>query len=355
MLRLLDKNSGVLNKMRSNVSAITIDPRQGENERWGDPHDDLTEARRVLTLEANALEKLAENIDNSFEQAITLLMQVQGRVILLGVGKSGHIAHKIASTFSSTGTPAFFVHPNEASHGDLGMITLQDVLIILSLSGETAELSDTINYAKRFNIPFIAITYKAESTLAKAAYTTLLLPPSPEACPMGLAPTTSTTLMLALGDALAVTLLKRKGFSEKDFKKFHPGGLLGRKLLHVSDIMRVYEDLPLVLKGTPMSDALVEMTEKGFGCIGVLDKAKKLVGIITDGDLRRHMNPSFLSQRVEDVMTPSPKTIFSSSFAAEALGVMNRQSITNLFVLDEATNALVGLLRLHDCLREGIA
>jgi len=341
--------------MRSNVSAITVDPRQNENDRWGDTHDDLTEARRVLTLEANALEKLAHSLDASFEQAITLLMQVQGRVILSGIGKSGHIANKIASTFSSTGTPAFFVHPSEASHGDLGMITSQDVLIVLSFSGETAELSDTINYAKRFNIPFIAITHKAASTLAKAAHTTLLLPSASEACPMGLAPTTSTTLMLALGDALAVTLLKRKGFSEKDFKKLHPGGLLGRKLLHVIDIMRVYEELPLVLQGTPMSDALVEMTEKGFGCIGVLDTAQKLVGIITDGDLRRHMNASLLSQRVEDIMTASPKTIFSSSFAAEALGLMNRQSITNLFVLDETRNELVGLLRLHDCLRAGIA
>ncbi len=341
--------------MRSNVSAITVDPRQDENEPWSDPHDDLTEARRVLTLEASALEHLSESLDSSFEQAISLLMQAQGRVILSGIGKSGHIANKIASTFSSTGTPAFFVHPSEASHGDLGMITLQDVLIILSLSGETAELSDTINYAKRFNIPLIAITHKTESTLAKSAHTTLLLPSFPEACPMGLAPTTSTTLMLALGDALAVTLLKRKGFSEKDFKNLHPGGLLGRKLLHVVDLMRLYEELPLVFQETLMSDALMEMTEKGFGCIGVLDATKKLVGIITDGDLRRHMNPSFLSQRVEEVMTPSPKTILASAFAAEALGIMNRQSITNLFVLDEATSELVGLLRLHDCLRAGIA
>lgn len=340
--------------MRSNVSAIPVDPCQEDNTAWG-LHDDLAEARRVLTLEASALEKLSHSLDGSFAQAVNLLTQVQGRVILSGIGKSGHIANKIASTFSSTGTPAFFLHPSEASHGDLGMLTLQDVLVILSLSGETAELSDTLNYAQRFNIPFIAITHKAESTLAKAAHTTLLLPPCPEACPMGLAPTTSTTLMLALGDALAVTLLRRKGFSEIDFKKLHPGGLLGRKLLHVADLMRVYEELPLVLRDTLMSDALMEMTEKGFGCIGVLDTTKKLVGIITDGDLRRHMNPSFLSQRVEEVMTPSPKTILSSAFAAEALGVMNRQSITNLFVLNESTNELVGLLRLHDCLRAGVA
>ena len=319
------------------------------------PQDDLTEARRVLNLEAEALRHLAQNLNESFEGAIDLLMQTKGRVILSGIGKSGHIANKIASTFSSTGTPAFFIHPSEASHGDLGMITQQDILIILSLSGGTAELFDMINYAKRFDVPFIAITQKAESVLSKEARYTLILPSSPEACPMGLAPTTSTTLMLALGDALAVTLLKRKEFSENDFKKLHPGGRLGRKLLHVSDIMRPYEDLPLVSKDTLMSEALIIMTEKGFGCIGVLGDKSNLLGIVTDGDLRRHMSSSLLSQKVEEVMTPSPKTIFASSFAVEALGLMNRKAITNLFVLEQATGHLVGLLRLHDCLREGLA
>ncbi len=319
------------------------------------PQDDLVEARRVLNLEAEALLQLAQSLGGSFKGALDLLMQTKGRVILSGIGKSGHIANKIASTFSSTGTPAFFIHPSEASHGDLGMITLEDTLIMLSLSGETAELANMINYAKRFDIPIIAITCKADSLLSKAALYTLLLPSFSEACPMGLAPTTSTTLMLALGDALAVTLLKRKGFSEKDFKNLHPGGRLGRKLLHVFDMMRPYKELPLVLKGTLMSEALVVMTEKGFGCIGVLEDEKKLIGIITDGDLRRHMSPLLLSQKVESVMTPSPKTIFSSSFAVEALGFMNRKSITDLFVLEETTNQLVGLLRLHDCLREGLA
>lgn len=319
------------------------------------PHNDLIEAQRVLNLEANALHELAQNLNESFEQTIDLLINTHGRVILSGIGKSGHIANKIASTFSSTGTPAFFVHPSEASHGDLGMITPADILIILSLSGDTAELSDMINYAKRFNIPLVAMTRKPDSVLAKAAHYTLLLPHSPEACPMGLAPTTSTTLMLALGDALAVALLKRKGFSERDFKKLHPGGRLGHKLLQVQDIMRPYEELPLVLPNTLMSEALVIMTTKGFGCIGVLDNAKKLIGIVTDGDLRRHMSPSLLSQYVAEIMTPSPKTIFASSFAAEALGFMNRSSITNLFVLEESSHELVGLLRLHDCLREGIA
>ncbi len=318
--------------------------------------EDIAEGKRVLFLEAEALEHLANSLDDAFEKAIALLCATKGRVILAGIGKSGHIANKIASTLSSTGTPAFFLHPSEASHGDLGMIALQDVLVVLSLSGETAELSDLIHYAKRFQIPLIAITQKKESLLAKAATATLLLPSFPEACIMGLAPTTSTTMMLGLGDALAVTLLKRKQFTSLDFKNLHPGGRLGRTLLHVSDIMRSYEELPLVPKGTLMSEALVVMTEKGFGCIGILEESKKLAGIITDGDLRRHMHPSLLTFPVEKVMTPAPKTIFASSLAVEAVGFMNmdKKQITNLFVLDEETNALVGLLRLHDCLRAGI-
>jgi len=320
------------------------------------PHDDLMEARRVLHLEAEAICQLAQSLDGIFEAVLNLLLETKGRVVFSGIGKSGHIAHKIASTFSSTGTPAFFVHPSEASHGDLGMITQEDTLIVLSYSGETAELSDMISYAKRFGIPFVAITRKHESVLAKAAHHTLVLPSVPEACPMGLAPTTSTTLMLALGDALAVALLKRRGFSEIDFKKFHPGGRLGKRLLHVVDIMRPYDELPLVTVDTLMSEALMEMTEKGFGCIGVLGAKKKLIGIITDGDLRRHMSPSLLSQKVEEIMTVSPRTIYASSLAVEALGLMNSTpQITNLFVLDQATEGLVGLLRLHDCLREGLA
>jgi arabinose-5-phosphate isomerase len=318
-------------------------------------YDDLSEARRVLHLEADAISQLAHSLDDTFEKVIEILNNTKGRVIFSGIGKSGHIGNKIASTFSSTGTPAFFVHPSEASHGDLGMITQEDTLVVLSYSGDTAELSDMISYAKRFAISLIAITRKRESLLARAAQYTLLLPSAPEACPMGLAPTTSTTLMLALGDALAVALLKRKGFSERDFKQFHPGGLLGKKLLHVADVMRPYEALPLVIPETLMGDALVEMTEKGFGCIGVLGPQKKLIGIVTDGDLRRHMSSSLLSQTVEEVMTPSPQTIYDSALAIEALGIMNRKSITNLFVLEELTGQLVGLLRLHDCLIEGLA
>lgn len=319
-----------------------------------DFQDDLVEAQRVLKLEADALLQLGESLNSSFEVAVYLLLNTKGRVILSGIGKGGHIGNKVASTFSSTGTPAFFVHPSEASHGDLGMITPQDTLLIFSLSGETDELMNLIHYAKRFDIPLIAITGRQESTLAKAANATLLLPDAPEACPMGLAPTTSTTLMLALGDALAVVLLKRKGFSPKDFKRYHPGGRLGSKLLLVQEVMRKAEELPLVTESTPMSEALVTMTEKGFGCIGVLNSEQNLVGIITDGDLRRHMRPSLLNEKAKEVMTPSPKTVFSSAFASEALRLM-AGSITNLFVIDEETGKLVGLLRLHDCLREGLA
>lgn len=314
----------------------------------------IREGQRVLRLEAEALQHLANCLDDSFEKAIDMLIGTSGRIILSGIGKSGHIANKIASTFSSTGTPAFFLHPSEASHGDLGMITLQDTVIVLSHSGETAELLDLINYVNRFQIPLISLTNKETSLLSRASTLTLLLPSYPEACIMGLAPTTSTTLMLALGDALAVTLLKRKKFTHIDFKNLHPGGLLGRKLLHVSDIMRNYHELPLVTADTLMGEALIIMTQKGFGCIGVLDKKEKLVGMITDGDLRRHMNPLLLTLTVEKVMTPGPKTISSSSLAAEAVGFMNQQSITHLFVLDETKNALVGLLRLHDCLRAGV-
>lgn len=337
------------------IGNVLVQPLAHDDERSLQSHDDLGEARRVITLEIQALGALADSLDHSFEQAVSLLLETPGRVILSGIGKSGHIAHKMASTFASTGTPAFFVHPSEASHGDLGMLTPHDTLIMLSLSGETHELSDILHYTKRFDIPLIAMTRKRDSTLSKAARITLELPFFQEACPMGLAPTTSTTLMLALGDALAVTLLKRKGFSERDFKKLHPGGLLGRKLLHTVDLMRPYEELPLVGMGTPMSEALVTMTEKGFGCIGVLEGERKLVGIITDGDLRRHMSTSLLSQPVDAVMTASPKTILSSTFAAEALGFMNQNAITNVFVIDEFCGDLVGLLRLHDCLKAGVA
>lgn len=315
---------------------------------------DLIEARRILTIEANAIQSLAQHLGTDFIQTIELLTHLRGRVILSGIGKSGHIANKIASTLSSTGTPSFFLHPSEASHGDLGMITRDDILIILSNSGETLELLDTLTYIKRFSIPLIAITTNINSSLAKAATITLTLPEYIEACPMGLAPTTSTTLMLALGDAIALTLLGKKRFSESDFRHLHPGGKLGKKLLLVSNIMRLTNELPLVQPGTLMSDALVIMTQKGFGCIGIIDHNHKLMGIITDGDLRRHMNPLLLSQNVEEIMTYNPFTIEQNKFASEALAFMNEKAITDLFVIDHKTKALTGLLRMHDCIHEGI-
>lgn len=317
-------------------------------------HDSLEEARRVLILESESIKNLANHLDATFSDAISVLNQVQGRVIVTGIGKSGHVANKIAATLSSTGTPSFFIHPTEASHGDLGMITKEDALIILSNSGETQELLDIISFAKRFGIPIIGMTRSAKSTLGRASNVVLTMPKYQEACPHQLAPTTSTTLMLALGDAIAVALLKQNKFSEHDFKNLHPGGKLGTKLLLVNDLMRKKENLPLVHTHTPLGEALIEMTQKGFGCIGVLDNNEKLQGIITDGDLRRHMSPTLLEMASGDVMTPSPKTIDKKAWAQEAVRIMNEKSITSLFVIDENQNPL-GLIRLHDCLHAGLS
>jgi arabinose-5-phosphate isomerase len=248
----------------------------------------LTSAKRVLSLEAEGIEILADSLDESFSRALDLMEQMTDRVIVTGMGKSGHIANKIASTLASTGTPAIFVHPAEASHGDLGMITDDDVVIALSNSGETSELADLVNYTRRFKIPLIAITGRANSTLAVAADVALVLPSTPEACPMGLAPTTSTTVMLALGDALAVAMLERKGFSADDFHLLHPGGKLGRLLLRVSSVMHTGNEVPLIGGDRSMADALLTMTSKSFGCVGIVDNEGRLKGIVTDGDLRRY-------------------------------------------------------------------
>ncbi|MEM7168737.1 MAG: KpsF/GutQ family sugar-phosphate isomerase [Pseudomonadota bacterium] len=311
-----------------------------------------TAARRVLRIEADALQALADGIDASFAGALDLLVAARGRVVVTGMGKSGHVASKIAATLASTGTPAQFVHPGEASHGDLGMIAPDDVLIALSNSGNTAELTDIINYSRRRQIPMIAITSKTDSSLAQAADIALILPSEPEACPMGLAPTTSTTMMLALGDAIAVALLERKGFRETDFQALHPGGSLGQKLLRVSDLMHDKDQLPLCGTDTVMSDAIIVMTHRQFGCVGVVDAQERLIGIITDGDLRRHMKESFLTLTAGAVMTQGPKTIGSSALAAEALGIMNANSITTLFVVQDQRP--VGIVRMHDCLRAGL-
>jgi arabinose-5-phosphate isomerase len=275
-------------------------------------------------------------------------------VIVTGMGKSGLVGRKIAATLASTGTPALYVHPGEASHGDLGMVTERDALLALSNSGETAELTDIVTYSRRYDIPLVAITSRTESSLAEAADVALILPDVGEACPMGLAPTSSTTMMLGLGDALAVALLERKGFSSADFQIYHPGGKLGRQLLKVAALMHQGDAVPLVTEDRPMGDALLVMTQKSFGCVGVLDEQGRLAGIITDGDLRRHLDASLFHRSAGEVMTRSPLTIRPGILAAEALRQMNERKITSLFVLDE-TRHPVGILHLHDCLRAGIA
>jgi arabinose-5-phosphate isomerase len=269
------------------------------------------------------------------------------------MGKSGHIARKIAATFASTGTPAQFVHPAEASHGDLGMVTPADAVVALSNSGETFELADIINYTRRWSIPLIAITSRGDSALGSAADVTLLLPNVGEAGLIGIAPTTSTTMMLALGDALAVALLERKGFSAEDFHLLHPGGKLGQKLLRVADLMHVGKELPLIGTEAGMQQAILEISAKTYGCVGIVDAKGELAGIITDGDLRRHMGDDLLHRSAVDIMTAHPRTIRPGALAAEALHVMNEKAITSLFVIEDGKP--VGIVRMHDCLKAGVA
>jgi arabinose-5-phosphate isomerase len=314
---------------------------------------DIDVARRVLLVEKRGLEALAARLDESFAAAIEIFAATRGRIVVTGMGKSGHIARKIAATLASTGAPAQFVHPGEASHGDLGMIAAGDAVLALSNSGETSELGDIVAYAARFRIPLVAMTRRSPSVLAEAADVTLVLPATEEACPLGLAPTTSTTMMLALGDAIAVALLERKGFSSDDFKVLHPGGKLGRRLLRVADIMHAGDAVPVVPEGTAMSEAVLVMTAKSFGCVGVM-AGGRLAGIVTDGDLRRHMQSDLLARSVDEVMTPAPKTIGPAALAAEALGLMNEHAITSLMVVDEDRRP-VGILHIHDCLRAGVA
>jgi len=316
---------------------------------------DLAAAGRVLSYAADALRTLAEALGGEFTQAVATILAARGRVIVSGMGKSGHIARKIAATLSSTGTPAHFVHPAEASHGDLGAITRQDVLLMLSWGGETAELSDLITYAKRFAIPLIGIASNSDSTLMQAADVKLLLPRAPEACPMGLAPTTSTTMMLGLGDALAVALMERKGFDADQYRDFHPGGSLGRALIRVSDLMHVGEELPLAREDASMREVLLVMAERRFGCVGIVDGEGGLSGIITDGDLSRHIDgDDFLGRPARVVMTRNPKIARPEQLAAEALNFMNEKKITRLFVLPTGEKKPAGILHIHDCLRAGL-
>jgi arabinose-5-phosphate isomerase len=312
--------------------------------------DAITVGRRVIEAEAAGLAALAQGLDDGFVAAVELLYAARGRIILTGVGKSGHVARKIAATMASTGTPAFFVHAGEASHGDLGMISGGDVVIALSKSGEAKELADLLVYSKREGVPVIAITARAGSALGRAADTLLLLPDAPEATPNVDAPTTSTTLQMALGDALAVALLERRGFTAHDFKIYHPGGKLGAALKTVGELMHKGEELPLCDVATPMPQALLVMTEKRFGCVGVTDGAGRLAGIITDGDLRRHID-GLMGHTAGEVMTAAPRSVAPSTLAAEALKTMEGR-ITVLFVVEDGKPA--GILHIHDLLRAGV-
>src|SRR3954454_4322519 len=315
---------------------------------------DLDVARSVLTTEAAGLRALAASLGGDFTEAVDRLSGIDGRVVVTGMGKSGHVARKIAATLASTGTPALFVHPAEASHGDLGMITPQDAVVAFSTSGEPPELRDLILYTRRFGILLVGIAGRARSTLVEAADLALVLPEVREACPMGLAPTTSTTCMLALGDALAVALLERRGFSASDFALFHPGGKLGSQLLRVEQLMHKGDDLPLIRPDASLADAVLEMTRKRLGCVGVVADGR-LAGIITDGDLRRHMAPDILARTASEIMTPDPRTIGPRALAVEVVAAINGppRPVNVLFVIDG--DRPIGALHLHDCLKAGIA
>ena len=317
----------------------------------------LETALRTIDLEREGLGALAgwlrAEIAKPFSAAVEIIRQSEGRVIVTGIGKSGHVGQKIAATLASTGTPASFVHPTEANHGDLGMITSKDVVLAISWSGETAELKGIINYALRFRVPFIALTSNADSTLGKAAAIVLTLPKAKEACPHGLAPTTSTTMQMALGDAVAIALLESRGFTALDFKVFHPGGSLGASLKHVGDLMHKGNEVPLIEADARMAEALVVMTQKSFGCLGVLDGKGKLAGMITDGDLRRHMSNDLLTRKVSEIMTRRPMVLTADMLASQALEKLNSAKKTNVFVVEDGRP--IGILHLHDLLRAGVA
>jgi len=313
-------------------------------------------AARTLRLEAEGLAALeaalANGLGKPFSEAVDLLVNARGRLIVSGIGKSGHIGQKLAATFASTGTPAFFVHPSEASHGDLGMITRDDVILAISWSGETVELKNIITYSRRFSVPMIAITSRRDSALGAQSDVCLELPRAKEACPHGLAPTTSTTMQLAIGDCLALALLEAKGFTAHDFKVFHPGGSLGASLKYVGDLMHTGDQLPLARNNEPMAAALVTMTAKAFGCLGIVDAKGKMVGVITDGDLRRHMGAGLVNAVTKDIMTKSPKTVQPGTLASAALEMMNAKRITALFVVEKGKP--VGIVHVHDMLRAGV-
>ena len=314
---------------------------------------DFHVARQTIDREIEALKTMENNLDETLGQALDVLQHTKGRVIVTGMGKSGHIGSKIAATMASTGTPAFFLHPSEASHGDLGMVTKDDSVIAISNSGESKELLDILTYCRRFSIPLIAITKNPESSLGKNSDIILRLPNNPEACPLGLAPMSSTTATLVMGDILAAALMVRNGFTEADFKLRHPGGKLGSILRHVSDIMHTGDEMPLIGEDAIMQDALMTMSAKMLGCVGILDKNGDLIGMITDGDLRRWMSPNLITEKVSKVMTKNPRTITKDILIAEAVNIMNNtgKGITNVFVVDGKKP--IGIVHIHDCLKAG--
>lgn len=320
-------------------------------------HPTLASALRTITTEGEGLSHLAEALRGplgaAFTQVIDKIITAQGRVIVSGMGKSGHVGRKIAATLASTGTPAHFVHPSEASHGDLGMIQDDDIILAMSWSGESVELADLVAYANRFNVTLIVLTSNAESALGKGADICLTLPMAKEACPNGLAPTTSTTMQLAMGDAIAIALLESRGFTSNDFRRYHPGGKLGAQLRQVRSIMHSGDRLPLAKPNDPMADAVVTISSKGFGCVLVIDEQGQLAGLVTDGDLRRHMSPDLLSRSVQSVMTRNPKTVPPETLVAEALEIMESRKISALVVLENQKP--VGLIHLLDLLRIGAA
>jgi arabinose-5-phosphate isomerase len=314
-------------------------------------------ALRTIRTEIGGLGALAKAFElelaEPFALAVNLLSGISGRVIVTGMGKSGHIGTKIAATFASTGTPAFFVHPAEANHGDLGMIARDDAIIAMSWSGESAELRGILGYSRRFSIPLVAVTANATSTLARQSDICLCMPRFEEACPHNLAPTTSTIMQLALGDAFAIALLEARGFSVTDFKTFHPGGSLGANLTFIGEVMHTGNEIPLVEIGMPMGEAIIRISEKGFGCVGVVDKDGHLAGVITDGDLRRNISRDMLSLNVEEVMTRSPQTVPADILCNKALAILNDKAITSLLVTED--NRPVGIVHMHDLLRIGVA
>lgn len=316
---------------------------------------DIHVARQTIDREIEALKAMENSLDDTLGKVLDVLQNTKGRVIVTGMGKSGHIGCKIAATMASTGTPAFFLHPSEASHGDLGMVTKDDVVLAISNSGESKELLDILTYCRRFSIPLIAITKNPDSSLGHNSDYILRLPDNREACPLGLAPMSSTTATLVMGDILAAALMVRKGFTEQDFRLRHPGGKLGAILRHVSDIMHTGDEMPLIGEDAIMQDALIKMSEKMLGCVGITDKDGNLIGVITDGDLRRWMAPNLIEEKVSKVMTKNPRTCTADTLIAEAVNIMNNtgRGITNMFVLENGKP--IGIVHIHDCLRAGVS